>query len=321
VTDQTTKELLVQGVPEISVVGVEELLTNARRLGLLQTYRPGTVYESPSDLTQVMVTLDGDLEPIRAQSLAGGVLEGSRVMVMTVPPQGVYIIGFVGIGGFASVKPFQTLITATGAGTFAGVPGAVYHQIELVGGGGAGGGAALAAAGQNSKGSGGGGGAYARSRINAADLTYPVAYVVGAGGTGVSGAAGNAGANTTFDTTLITAPGGGGGGIALSSAAAGFGVQGGRGGATGVGDLVIGGAGGGFGMGSATLGAGGHGGDSVLGSGSAGRASASAAASLAGLPGGQYGGAGSGAATNAGGGAQPGGDGAAGVIIITSFFH
>jgi hypothetical protein len=86
VTDQTTKELLVQGVPEISVVGVEELLTNARRLGLLQTYRPGTVYESPSDLTQVMVTLDGDLEPIRAQSLAGGVLEGSRVMVMTVPP-------------------------------------------------------------------------------------------------------------------------------------------------------------------------------------------------------------------------------------------
>ena len=320
-TQPTRLQLVENVVPQITVVGVEELLTNARRLNLVQTYRPGTVYESPSDLTQVLVTLDGDTEPIRAQSLTGGVREGSRVMVMTVPPQGVYIIGFVGIGGFASVKPFVTLATASGAGTFTGVPGAVYHDIEMVGGGGAGGGGQAAAAGQNSKGGGGGGGAYARSRINAADLTYPVAYSVGAAGTGASGAAGGNGGTTTFDSTLMTAPGGSGGGIALSSAAAGFGVQGGAGGVVGVGDIVIPGAGGGFGMGSATLCAGGHGGDSVLGAGPVGRASAAAAASLAGQPGGQYGGGGGGAAINAGGGAQPGGDGATGVIIITSHFH
>lgn len=306
--------------PSLIGIGIEALLQESRRLGLVQVYRPGTVQVTPTDLMNVSVILDGDEFPIRAQSLVGGVPADTRVMIMTVPPQGVYIIGFVGVGGIVAVQPIREYITDTATTSYDGIDGAVYYDIECVGGGGAGGGATAAAGGQNSKGSGGGGGGYARSRIAASDITFPVSVTVGSGGTGVSGAAGGSGVTTVWDSAVVSADGGVGGSTAASSLAAGFSVQGGGGGGA-TGDFVVPGGGGSIGTGSATLCGSGSGGDSHYGNGANGRASAAAAASLAGFTGGNYGGGGSGAAVNAGGGAQAGGNGGPGIIIVTGYFH
>lgn len=88
--------------------------------------------------------------------------------------------------------------------------------VRAVGGGGAGGGAPATGAGQLSGGGGGASGAYAQVIINAAGLTS-LAIAIGAGGTGVNGAAGNAGGTTTVTSgtaVSITCGGGGGGGSA-----------------------------------------------------------------------------------------------------------
>lgn len=316
----TQPEIPGQGMTRPVVVGIEEMLSQARRLGLLQVYRPASVFQTPDDLTQVQVILDGDTAPIRAQSLVGIVLTNMRVMVMTVPPQGVYIIGFVGIDASVNLMPTTTYITTTGADTFDQVPGAVYYEVECVGAGGAGGGAANAAAGAHSKGSGGGGGGYAKMRIPYWDLSFPVSTTVGAGGTGVSGAAGNSGGTTDFEGVVV-ATGGTGGTTSASNTAAGLGVQGGAGGAGTQGDLLLAGGAGTHGMGSAALCAGGNGGSSFMGGGAAGRATGSGTTSLAGLAGGNFGGGGGGATSNGGGGAQAGGNGANGLIIITAYYH
>lgn len=306
--------------PALIGIGIEALLQESRRLGLVQIYRPGTVQVTPTDLMNVSVILDGDEFSIPAQSLVGSVPADTRVMIMTVPPQGVYIIGFVGVGGVLATQPIRDFVTDTSATEYDGVPGAVYYDIECVGGGGAGGGGAAAAAGQHSKGSGGGGGGYGRSRIPASDITFPVSVAVGVGGTGASGAAGGNGGNTTWDTTVVAGNGGVGGSTTASSAAAGFCVQGGNGG-SGTGDLAVGGGAGTIGTGSATLCGGGNGGDSVYGKGAAGRAAAAGGSSLTGLTGGNYGGGGSGAAVNQNGVAAAGGNGAPGIIIVTGYFH
>ena len=305
---------------QTSIVGVEALIEQARRLGLLQVYRPGTVFQSPTDLTNVLIVLDGDTDPIPVQSLVGGVVAGTRVMVMTVPPQGIYIIGYLGAAGIASVRPIKTILTV-GSGDIEETPGAVWYDFEVLGGGGAGGGAGVTVAGQNSKGSGGGAGSYSRSQFIASELTFPLAYVVGAGGTGVSAGNGNTGATSTIDTTLVTAPGGGGGVTVASNAAAGFCVQGGQGGALGTGQFAVRGGGGTIGVGSASLSGSGTGGNSLLGGGAAGRATGAGGVSAGGLSAGDYGGGGGGAYSNSGGGAVSGGNGGDGVIIVHAHFH
>lgn len=306
--------------PQSIGTSIDELTAQARRFGLVQVYRPATVEFTPDDLTRVSVILDGDLESIPAMSLVGGLVAGTRVMVMTVPPQGVYIIGFFGLGGMALVRPVTTFYTV-GSGDLEATAGAVWYDIEMVGGGGAGGGAAAAAAGQNSKGSGGGAGSYSRSQFAANELTFPMPYVVGAGGTGVSAAGGNAGGNTTLDTTLMVANGGGGGNTNASSAAAGFSATAGIGGAAGTGQFTAAGGSGGIATGSANLCGSGSGGDSMLGGGGAGRASGAGGASANGFAGGQYGGGGSGAFSNSTGAAATGGSGANGIMIVRSHFH
>lgn len=119
------------------------------------------------------------------------------------------------VGGlFASTK--VTVFTASGTFT----PDAKMVECDVTGwgGGGAGGGAILTGVGVLSGGTGGNGGAKAEVKLTAAQIGASQAVTIGAGGTGVNGAAGNAGGNTTLGT-LLSAKGGEGGIISAAAAA------------------------------------------------------------------------------------------------------
>lgn len=77
-------------------VGTQAIVDNAVRLGLTWRLVPATV-TADSFPTNVFITLDGDTQPSRAQSLIGNISSGQRVMVLIVPPQGCYIIGALGV--------------------------------------------------------------------------------------------------------------------------------------------------------------------------------------------------------------------------------
>jgi hypothetical protein len=91
-------------------------------------------------------------------------------------------------------------------------------RIRMVGGGGGGGGCTSVAAAAAAAG-GGGAGAYAEKVFDVLPNTA-YTYAIGAAGTGVAGAAGNNGGNTTFTgpgAVTVTAPGGGGGPLATAA--------------------------------------------------------------------------------------------------------
>jgi hypothetical protein len=105
-------------------------------------------------------------------------------------------------------------ITATGVYTpTLGTNSIVY---DIVAGGGAGGGSQATAPTQNSLGTGGGGGARSIGRLTSG--FSGVTITIGAGGTGVSGANGNAGGNSSI-AALVTVNGGSGGGVIAATTA------------------------------------------------------------------------------------------------------
>lgn len=131
-------------------------------------------------------------------------------------------------GGLINTQRF------TAGGTYTPTAGVRSAIVEVVGGGGAGGGCLVTAAGQASAGSGGGSGAYTKAYI---PTVSSVTVTVGAGGTGVNGAAGNNGAASSFGAS-ITAPGGFGG----QTSGAGVGaivLGGGNPGAAGIGGNLV----------------------------------------------------------------------------------
>lgn len=75
---------------------VQALINNAKRLGLLWTLTPGTVAPAAGASSLVPVIVDGDDIAINTVSLIGAQSSGMRVMVLTVPPAGNYIIGAYG---------------------------------------------------------------------------------------------------------------------------------------------------------------------------------------------------------------------------------
>lgn len=213
------------------------------------------------------------------------------------------------------------VVQVYGAGTTWVPPaGLLYAIVECQGGGGAGGGAPLTAAGQSSGGGGGAGGGYARKLILASALSGNYTVVVGAGGTGVSGASGNTGGLSSFaGAGIVTIQGNGGGPGTASAAAATLGEHpaGGVGGTASGGDLnVKGSAGAGGQRITATLVHTGAGGSSQLGGGARGQTAATAA----GEAGGAYGGGGGGASAGAAAAAQTGGAGADGVVTVTEYY-
>ncbi len=87
--------------PDVSMsdqvgIGVEELIKNAQRLGLVWGLSVGTVFATSDFPSAVQTTLDGDDDPTRCNSMIGNLVTGTRVFVLQIPPQGKYIIGFYG---------------------------------------------------------------------------------------------------------------------------------------------------------------------------------------------------------------------------------
>jgi hypothetical protein len=206
----------------------------------------------------------------------------------------------------------------TGNGTFT-VPATVTNiTVEAWGGGGAGGGSTNAGLLNARGGGGGGGGAYASSNLTVepGQILY---VVVGAGGTGVSGANGNVGSpsfvgpDTNPANALVRAAAGSGG----TGNTAGGSPAGGAGGtvASSIGDIRIAGGNGTDGATGISISSG-AGGDGANGGGSGGAAIEPSATSN-GNPGSVPGGGGGGARTQENGGNQAGGGGVAGKVVIT----
>lgn len=107
-------------------------------------------------------------------------------------------------GSLLNVRVFST----PGTFTYTPTPGTNKVITEVQAAGGAGAGSPATAAGQASIGSGGGAGAYAKSLFTTG--FSGVTVTVGAGGTGVSGAAGNNGGPSSFGA-LVSCQGGRGG--------------------------------------------------------------------------------------------------------------
>ena len=212
----------------------------------------------------------------------------------------------------------------TESGTFV-VPETVTQiTVQAWGGGAAGGGSTNAGFFRARGGAGGGGGAYADS-ILTVEPGQELQVVVGAGGTGVSGADGNAGSpsfvgpDSNPDNAFVRAATGSGG----TGNTAGGSPAGGAGGTVedSIGQNRISGGDGGDGATGwiwSTLRSG-AGGDGANGGGSGGAALSSGTSN--GNPGDMPGGGGGGARTSQDEGAQAGGAGAAGKIIISWVTH
>jgi len=207
----------------------------------------------------------------------------------------------------------------TASGTWTKPSGLRHVIVEVVGGGGGSGGALATGAAQVSGSPGGGGGGYARKLILASALGASETVTVGAGGlAGTAGAtAGTSGGTSSFGAFCSAAGGTFSTGVGAATPPVMLGTGGAGGTGTG-GDLNIQGSRGGMGFGIAAASvARGNGGASQLGGSEPGGTVTSGAA---GAPGELYGGGGHGACNGASQAARVGGDGAAGVVTVTTYF-
>ncbi|MFY7341880.1 hypothetical protein, partial [Enterobacter cloacae complex sp. IR5422] len=128
--------------------------------------------------------------------------------------------GFVGAAISAvSGRLLGAPLIFTSSGSYTPSAGAKAIIAQVVGGGGGGGGTPATSSTQNSVGGGGGGGAIAVSYIPVSSLTLPVSIAVGTAGSGVVGAAGVKGGDTSFGSYLTA--GGGSGGLLGTAATSG----------------------------------------------------------------------------------------------------
>lgn len=240
-------------------------------------------------------------------------LPGQRVCL--IPVGTTYLI--IGSVDVVPQDPKVDMFTVTD--TWEKPAGARMVRVQVQAGGGAGGGAPTTAAGQTSAGGGGAGGSYGETwySANALDASYTV--TVGTGGVGVALTTGGSGTSSSFGS-LVTATGGNGGGV-TTAGTTNTGVNGADStGQTVVADMIVKGGGGGAAMRLATQGAiGGVGGNSHLGNGARGKAVTTGV--VAGDIGQGYGGGGSGGVNGSTGNTGvAGGDGAPGIVIVTTFF-
>ncbi|WLS77201.1 carbohydrate kinase [Erwinia pyri] len=117
----------------------------------------------------------------------------------------------VGPGRLLNIKIF------TSSGVYTPTAGTKKIIVEVQGGGGAGGGSSATTTGNASVGGGGTEGCYGKALLTATESSYTI--VVGKGGSGVAGASGNAGGQSSFGT-ILTADGGYGGGILAAGSVA-----------------------------------------------------------------------------------------------------
>lgn len=205
----------------------------------------------------------------------------------------------------------------TGSGTWTRTNPLATVVVTAVGGGGGGGGTAATGAGQQAAGGGGGGGGAAVSTLSASSLAATEAVVVGNGGAVTLGASGgNAGSSSFALGKAYEVVGAGGAGGTVGNASSGNSRAGGGRGNIGInGDTNITGDDGGNAgvIGGQRLPFGDGGGSYMAGS-------ARPPLTGTGTLGGDYGGGGSGASADASTGAQSGGPGAQGIVIVESYW-
>lgn len=97
-------------------VGIKALKGNAFRMGLTWRMRLGTVTAVSSNPDVVEARLDGDSVSISMVSMIGPLSLDDRVYVITIPPAGNYVVGFVA-SSFLGPRVATTVLTAA-SGTF-----------------------------------------------------------------------------------------------------------------------------------------------------------------------------------------------------------
>lgn len=252
----------------------------------------------------------------RSQAVASSTIGDNGVSHFNSSNFTVDANGFVSLNSSGIFSVNVQKFTTTG--TYTPTTGMIYCLVECLGGGGAGGGATMTGVGQSSVGGGGGAGEYARAIFNAATIGASESVTIGAAGAASSGASGGNGGNTSVGSTLISAFGGGGGTTAAASSGeiTGASGAGGTGGTGPAGYLATPGGPGFFGLGVASnlFAFSGQGSNSQYGSGGAGFVVQNPGNNALG-----YGAGGSGGANGESQSAVSGGNGTAGIVIITEF--
>lgn len=217
-----------------------------------------------------------------------------------------------GGGGNTGLINIQVFMAS---GTYTPTSGMGNCVIQCIGGGGAGGGTPSTTA--FLSGGGGGAGGFSQSYVSAATIGVSQTVTIGAGGTGVSNANGNAGGNTSVGSIVI-ANGGSGGAAGTTSTGS---TSGGAGGVVGTGNVTLPGSPGLFGV-SASSGTtvSGNGGNSYFAGGALGVApgTLSSTAGVSAVANSGAGGSGS-SITGGSAAARAGGNGGSGLVIIYEY--
>lgn len=107
-------------------IAVQELVAQAKKLGLTWDLRPATVVNG-ANTSNISATYDGDTTPLNMTSLVGILSNNSRVQVIFVPPAGHFIIGWVG----TPLSFTATSLTVNGLLTLSPIPSTSSHHIQF----------------------------------------------------------------------------------------------------------------------------------------------------------------------------------------------
>lgn len=87
-------QMLETQTPDLIGTGAQVVVETANRLGLTWSMRIGTITEINS-MSQLVVQIDGDENPITMTSMIGVGSVGRKVYVITVPPSANFVVGNV----------------------------------------------------------------------------------------------------------------------------------------------------------------------------------------------------------------------------------